>query len=97
MGQIPHIQEVLLQKVERLTLRSLVESFESSHPRNLLSALALVSMLRVADAPQQGQRHLWVPAFVVPFFFIVLPHTEHFGLPTTESRLKATFLAKKVA
>ena len=97
MGQISHIQEVFLQNVARLTLRSLVESFESSHLRNLFRVLALVSIARVKDAPHLGQRHLWVPAFVVPFFFIAAPHTEHFGLPTTQSHLKVTFLAKKVA
>ena len=77
IGQILHAHDVLRQKVDLLVLRSATASFESSHARNASSALAALSILRTPDAPHDRQRHLCVPAFVLPFLLILAPHTLH--------------------
>ena len=95
-GHIRHAQDVLRQKVERPVGSSAAASFESSRARNAASAFAKESILRVADAPQAVQRHLCLPADVLPLPFILAPHAPHLGLPTPYSHHSATFLPEKL-
>lgn len=97
IGRIFHAQEVLLQNVDRLTLSSATASLESSQRRKSPSAFASLLILRTPDAPHLGQRHRFVPAFVVPLPFILDPQIGHFGLFTSASCPSATFHAKKLA
>lgn len=89
IGQILQAHAVLRQNVALLVFRSAIASFDSSHLRNAASCFAPLSCLRTLDAPHLGQRHLWVPALVLPFPFILAPQEPHFGLFTPRSRLLA--------
>ncbi len=51
-------------------------------------------ILRAEDAPQPLQRHLCVPALVLPFFIILTPQTPHFGLGTARPDPDDLFLEK---
>ena len=55
-------------------------SFESSHLRKRASALAELSTLCVAVAPQDVHCQRLVPAAVLPWPFILPPHTGHLKL-----------------
>lgn len=48
-----------------------------SHPRSSRRAAASPSRRIVDDAPQEGQRHLCLPADVFPFLFIFDPQDGH--------------------
>lgn len=53
---------------------------DSSQPRKAASPLASVLYECTSDAPHDLQRHLCVPAFVLPLRFISPPQEGHFLL-----------------
>jgi hypothetical protein len=82
-GAIGHIDQnlaVLSRKVRAGMPISDCVFFDSIQERNSASDLASASTERVVVAPQAMHCHLLLPAAVLPWPFMLPPHTPHFRL-----------------
>ncbi len=97
MGHSPQNSLVALLSVEREHPMSDCVCPERSQRKNISRRLARESIFLTDDDPQRPHLHLCLPDEVVPFLRMALPQSPHLGLLTRSSRLKATFLAGKIA
>ena len=78
MGQRGQKRDARLRKRRPRLGMSRCDDLPGSHRRKASRSLAVVSLPWTALAPQPLQRHLCVPATVLPLRFMGPPHVGHF-------------------